>query len=235
MIKSIKTYQAVLFDLDHTLWDYETNSRQTIHEMYSDFDLSTQLNTPFEPFHDTFQEINMDLWSRYDKGLIPREVIRKDRFATILSRFGNSNRSLSEALSDAYVERSPKKGNLIRDAIMILDYLKPKYPLFVVTNGFEEVQFTKVKSAGIESYFREIVISDRVGHKKPSREIFDYVALQHSLQHESLLMIGDNLLTDIAGARNAGIDCVFFNPYKNPHSDQVTYEIQALKELKQIL
>lgn len=231
----MKSYSAILFDLDHTLWDYETNSKQTIYEIYSDFDLSTRLNAPFDPFHDTFQEINMDLWSRYDKGLIPREVIRKDRFATILARFGKEDKLLSEQLSDAYVERSPKKGNLITDAIMILDYLHPKYPLFVVTNGFEEVQYTKVKSAGIEHYFREIVISDRVGHKKPSREIFDYVANQHNLQHHSLLMIGDNLLTDIAGARNAGIDSVLFNPHKNPHNDQVTYEIGTLKELKEII
>ena len=231
----MKSYTAVLFDLDHTLWDYETNSRQTIHEIYLDFNLSTRLNTPFDPFHDTFQEINMDLWSRYDKGLIPREVIRKDRFATILARFGTEDRQLSEKLSDAYVERSPQKGNLITDAIMILDYLKPKYPLFIVTNGFEEVQYTKVKSSGIEPYFKEIVISDRVGHKKPSREIFDYVANEHGLQHQSLLMIGDNLLTDIAGARNAGIDSVFFNPYKNPHQEQVTYEIRELKELRNIL
>lgn len=231
----MKGYTAILFDLDHTLWDYEKNSRETIGEIFSQFSLDRELGASFEDFHDTFQEINMDLWSRYDKGLIPREVIRKDRFATIISRFGKESKTLSEKLSDAYVEQSPKKGNLIQDALMILDYLHPKYPLFVVTNGFEEVQFTKVKSSGIEHYFREIVISDRVGHKKPSREIFDYVAGRYNIPHQSMLMIGDNLLTDIAGAKNAGIDAVFFNPYGNPHDAEITYEIKALQELKGII
>lgn len=229
------TYTAVLFDLDHTLWDYETNSRETIGEIFADYKLNQRLGASFDDFHDTFQEINIGLWTQYDKGLIAREVIRKDRFATILAHFGTTDQRLSEELSDAYVERSPKKGNLIKDASMILDYLKPKYPLFVVTNGFEEVQFTKVKSAGIEHYFKEIVISDRVGHKKPSREIFDYVSGKHGIPHRSLLMIGDNLLTDIAGARNAGIDSVFFNPYGNAHQDEVTYEIRELQQLKSIL
>ncbi|MFZ9980941.1 MAG: YjjG family noncanonical pyrimidine nucleotidase [Cyclobacteriaceae bacterium] len=231
----MKGYTAILFDLDHTLWDYEKNSRETIGEIFSQFRLDDRLGASFDDFHDTFQEINMDLWSRYDKGLIPREVIRKDRFATILSRFGKESKALSEELSDAYVEQSPKKGNLIKDALVILDYLHPKYPLFVVTNGFEEVQFTKVKSAGIEHYFKEIVISDRVGHKKPSREIFDYVSVQHNIPHQSMLMIGDNLLTDIAGAKNAGIDAVFFNPYGNPHREKISYEIKALQELKGII
>ena len=228
-------YRTVLFDLDHTLWDYDTNSRDTLQELFGDFGLPEKLGTGFDPFHATFEEINTDLWARYDQGLIPRETIRKDRFRNIIGRFGVEDPLLSEQLSDAYVERSPKRSNLIDGAMEVLHYLRPRYDLFIVTNGFEEVQLTKVRSAGIGDFFREIVISDRVGHKKPSPLIFDYVLNRYGYDRNQTIMIGDNLLTDIAGARNAGIDTVFFNPKVAEHEAEVTHEIRHLRELQGIL
>ena len=228
-------YRTVLFDLDHTLWDYDTNSRETLQEMFGDFGLTQTLKTGFESFHLTFEEINTDLWTRYDQGLIPREIIRKDRFRNIIGRFGVDDPELSEKLSDAYVERSPKRSGLIDGAMDILHYLQPRYDLFIVTNGFEEVQLTKVHSSGIGGFFREIIISDRVGHKKPSPLIFDHVLAKYGYDRGDAVMIGDNLLTDIAGARNAGIDTVFFNPKEAPHGSAVTHEIRHLRQLQGIL
>lgn len=228
-------YRTVLFDLDHTLWDYDTNSRETLQDMFGDFGLSQRLGTVFGPFHDTFEEINTDLWTRYDQGLIPRETIRKDRFRNIIGRFGVDDPKLSEKLSDAYVERSPKRSVLIDGAMDILQYLQPRYELFIVTNGFEEVQLTKVRSSGIGEFFREIIISDRVGHKKPSPLIFDHVLDKYGYERGHAVMIGDNLLTDIAGARNAGIDTVFYNPKETPHGTEVTHEIRHLRQLQGIL
>ena len=228
-------YRSVLFDLDHTLWDYDTNSRETLQEMFTDFSLPEKLKTGFGPFHETFEEINTDLWARYDKGLIPRETIRKDRFRKIIGRYGVDDQSLSEQLSDAYVERSPKRSGLVDGAMEVLEYLRPRYDLFIVTNGFEEVQLTKVRSSGLEGYFRELVISDRVGHKKPSPLIFDYVLDRYGYDRSQTIMIGDNLLTDIAGATSAGIDSVFYNPKAGPCTTPVTHEIRHLRELKDIL
>jgi len=228
-------YRSILFDLDHTLWDYDTNSRETLEEMFRDFGLPQKLKTGFHSFHETFEEINTDLWSRYDKGLIPRETIRKDRFRTIIGRFGVEDQFLSEQLSDAYVDRSPKRSALVEGAKEVLDYLRPKYELFIITNGFEEVQLTKVRSSGIDDYFREVVISDRVGHKKPSPLIFDYVLNRYGYDRGQTIMIGDNLLTDIAGATNAGIASVFYNPKESPLSGPVTHEIRHLRQLKDIL
>lgn len=242
-------YKGILFDLDHTLWDYHRNSRETLHDMYTGHGLQEKLNAPFDDFHDVFQDINATLWNQYDRGLIPRDRIRKERFNTILGHFGVTDGELSLKLSDAYVNEGPKKGNLIDGATEILDYLHPKYPMYIVTNGFEEVQFTKVKSAGLEKYFREIVISDRVGHKKPAREIFDYVSATHGIAIRDLIMIGDNMLTDIAGAANAGMDSVLFNPAPVLKLDHLrstsvppgtegvtsTHEIAHLSELRQIL
>jgi len=242
-------YNGILFDLDHTLWDYHTNSRETLHDMYVDFGLANRLQADFDAFHDVFQDINATLWNQYDRGLIQRDAIRRDRFNTILGHFSVTDTALSRDLSEAYVREGPKKGNLIKGALDILEYLHPRYPMFIVTNGFEEVQFTKVKSAGLEKYFREIVISDRVGHKKPSPEIFHYVVDTHGIPHRNLIMIGDNMLTDIAGAVRAGIDSVLFNPPAVLELDhlrstsvppgtegvQPTHTIAHLQELKGIL
>lgn len=242
-------YNGVLFDLDHTLWDYHKNSRETLNDMYVGFGLETRLQAGFDDFHDVFQDINATLWNQYDRGLIPRDAIRRDRFNTILGHFSVTDPALSLDLSNAYVNEGPKKGNLIEGALEVLEYLHPRYPMFIVTNGFEEVQFTKVKSAGLEKYFREIVISDRVGHKKPSPEIFHYVVDTHGIPHRNLIMIGDNMLTDIAGAVRAGIDSVLFNPPAvldldhlrstsvPPGADgvQPTHTISRLHELKGIL
>lgn len=242
-------YKGVLFDLDHTLWDYHSNSKETLHDMYHEFGLDQKLRAPFDPFHDVFQDINANLWSQYDRGIIPRDAIRRDRFNTILAHFGVTDLELSRQLSDAYIRQGPLKGNLVAGAREILDYLHPRYPLFVVTNGFEEVQFQKVKSAGLEHYFREIVISDRVGHKKPSPEIFHYVVNTHGIAHRELIMIGDNMLTDIAGAANAGVDSVLFDPEPILATDHLrsaalppgaedvtsTYRISRLEDLRSIL
>lgn len=203
--------------------------------MYSDFLLREKTGADFESFHATFQRINTELWSLYDKGLIDRSVIRKNRFLSILESFGAGDQKLSEHLSDAYVSRSPQKGHLIEGAKELLLALNEKLPLFIVTNGFEEVQYQKVRCSGLEGFFREVVISEKIGHKKPSREIFDHIMGKHSLSHHESIMIGDNLLTDIAGAKNAGIDSVFFNPEKNPHDSSMTYEIGHLLELRSIL
>lgn len=203
--------------------------------MFTDFLLKEKTGTDFESFHSTFQRINTELWNQYDKGLIDRDVIRKNRFQSILENFDAGDPRLSELLSDAYVSRSPLKGHLIEGAKELLQELSEKFPIFIVTNGFEEVQYQKVRSSGLEGFFREVVISEKVGHKKPSREIFDHIMGKHGLMHQESIMIGDNLLTDIAGATNAGIDSVFFNPEKNSHDSTMTYEIGHLLELRNIL
>lgn len=121
------------------------------------------------------------------------------------------------------------------NAIEILDYLHPRYPMTIVTNGFDEIQSTKLASSGITSYFKSVVTSARAGHKKPAKEIFEFALTESGYKSHETLMIGDNLLTDIGGARNASLDTVFYNPYKVSHQEQTHYEIHDLKELKDIL
>jgi YjjG family noncanonical pyrimidine nucleotidase len=227
-------YRCLLFDLDHTLWDYETNSRESLSELYVEFELN-QRGVDEKKFLDTFYVVNNELWNLYDRGLLHRDVIRNERFHKILMALGVDDYNMSLDLSHEYVTQSPKKKNLIEGCKETLAYLQPKYPMVIVTNGFDEIQSTKLSSGGIEHYFKSIVTSARSGHKKPAKEIFEFALRENNASPHEAIMIGDNLMTDIAGATNAKIDTVFFNPNKVKHDTKVNYEIESLRELMNFL
>ena len=229
------SYKCILFDLDHTLWDYETNCTEALNELFHRYELKQKGVPSPAHFVETFVTINTPLWDQYDKGEIPREVIRFERFHRILQAMGVDDYSMSLEMSKDYVAESPKKKNLMPFAIETLDYLHERYPLFIITNGFEEIQGTKLISSGIAKYFKDVITSEKAGHKKPAKEIFHFTLEQHGFLPKDAVMIGDNLLTDMAGARNASIDAVFFNPAKVKHNELVHHEITSLKELKSIL
>jgi YjjG family noncanonical pyrimidine nucleotidase len=230
----MKNYKIILFDLDHTLWDYETNSREALSELYLDFELASK-GIEEEKFLQTFYVINNELWDLYDRGQLHRDVIRNERFHKILLALGVDDYTMSLALSNEYINESPKKKNLIDGCKDVLDYLHPKYHLVIITNGFDEIQSTKLSSSGILPYFKSIVTSARAGHKKPAKEIFEFALQENKIFPEEAIMVGDNLLTDIAGATNAQIDTVFFNPNQMKHEVNVNYEIKTLHELKNFL
>ena len=228
-------YQSVFFDLDHTLWDYERNAFEALSDLFIELNIKEKINASVDEFYNSFSEVNHSLWDQYDSGKINRQVIRDERFQRVLGTFGVTDPILAESLSESYLDTAPKKSNLIAGATEVLDYLSVKYKLYIITNGFQEIQYTKLQSGKINHYFEEVFISDVVGHKKPSKEIFEHVIKKHQLAKATSIMIGDNLLTDIAGANNAGIDSVFFNPGQIIHSTSVTYEISHLTALKNIL
>lgn len=228
-------YKCILFDLDHTLWDFETNSSTTLAELYTTHNLQTRGVAPFPEFKKVFSRINTDLWTRYDAGLINRDEIRFHRFRSILAHFGIHDEALSMTLSDEYVMQSPKKSALMPNAIESLEYLAGRYPMTIITNGFDEIQGTKLASSGITHYFKSVVTSARAGHKKPAREIFDFALAENGFAHYEAIMIGDNLLTDIGGARNALVDTIYYNPDRVNHQESVNYEIHDLKQLIDIL
>lgn len=231
----MKSYRSILFDLDHTLWDYETNSSETLLELFHEHKLADFGIPTTVVFLKTFISVNTQLWELYDLGKINRDVIRFERFHKIMLQLGINNYELSLKLSNDYVEKSPKKGRLMPHAIEVLEYLHPRYPMTIVTNGFDEIQSTKLASSGITSYFKSVVTSARAGHKKPAKEIFEFALSESGFHPHNTVMIGDNLLTDIGGARNASLDTVFYNPNKVSHQEQTHYEIHDLKELKDIL
>jgi YjjG family noncanonical pyrimidine nucleotidase len=224
-------YKCIFFDLDHTLWDYETNSRETLQELYEKHTLHEKGVTDFKSFHSEFSRVNVALWELYDHGKIGSEVIRKERFKQILATFQLHDETLNRELSDEYLHVCPKKGNLMPNAIETLQYLEGKYKLSIITNGFEEIQNIKLSAANLHTYFDHIVTSQKAGHKKPALEIFDYTLKLNSVSSHEAIMVGDNLITDIGGARTASIATVFFNPDKIKHEEKVSIEINNLGEL----
>jgi putative hydrolase of the HAD superfamily len=229
-----RPYRCIFFDLDHTLWDYECNARETLLELHAAFNL-IEKGIVFEDFHRHFKTVNFQLWELYDRGLIDNEVIRSERFKQILEPFKAYEEKLCADLSHEYLYGCPKKANLIPYAKEVLDYLSAHYSLTIVTNGFEEIQSVKLLSGNITHYFNHVITSQKAGFKKPSREIFDYALTVNSLSSHEVIMIGDNLITDIGGAKNASIDTIFYNPAGVTHSSEVDHEIRCLSELQNIL
>lgn len=232
----MKKYTHLFFDLDHTLWDMDTNSRETIREIYEHHQLN-QLGVPaFERFMEHYTEVNEFMWEQFRLGKIDKETLRFGRFEHTLQRFGiHDQQALSRKLGDAYVEKAPEKTNLMPHTREVLDYLSEKYTLHIITNGFAEVQGRKMKGSGIDHYFDRLVISEEVGFKKPDPRIFEHaVQVAGALKQESI-MIGDNLEVDVKGAKHFGMDQVWYNTKGEELTDEITHHIDSLLHLKNIL
>lgn len=231
---SIK-YKHIFFDLDRTLWDFETSALQAfniIHEKYNLADLGVESGSAF---HDKYTVHNDYLWDLYRKGQISKTLLKGKRFYLSLLDFGIDDKKLAEQIGEDYTIISPKLVNLFPNAIEILEYLFPKYNLHIITNGFKEVQAVKLKSSGMDKYFDKIITSEEAGVKKPDIKIFKYALEKASALSGESLMIGDDYETDIIGAQNTGMNQVYFNPEKKSFEYGCTHEIVDLKELSNFL
>jgi len=228
-------YRHVFFDLDHTLWDFEKNSAETLLDLYHLFHLKQQgMDNPHD-FISRYHHHNAIFWSLFHRNLISRETLRLVRFEKTLEEFNIRDPDLPAKLSEKYIELLPYKTNLFDDTLEILDYLFPQYTLHLITNGFHEVQQKKLDHSGLRKYFREIITSEVAGAQKPAREIFRFALSRSGATLRNSIFIGDSLEADVEGARNAGMDYVFYNPAGTPHGQQMMHEIRALRELRNIL
>jgi putative hydrolase of the HAD superfamily len=228
-------YEHIFFDLDHTLWDFETNSKEALLELFNKYKMLEKGVDSLDKFLVEYFIINEKLWDDYRKGIIGKEALRYDRFHQALQKFGIDDRDLTTNFADDYVNSAPYKTNLFPHAIETLEYLKEKYILHIVTNGFEEVQYLKMKNTNLDKYFTQVITSERSGFKKPDIRMFEFSLNEAKANKLTSIMIGDSLEADIVGARNAGLNQVYFNPHENPHEEAVTHEIKSLKELMEIL
>jgi len=235
LVRNRKKYCTVFFDLDHTLWDYETNSCATLSDLHGVYGLDAKGITDVQLFLNQFRTVNNELWDLFDTGRITGDVIRKERFRRILGHFGIEDEKLDRGLSDDYLDQCPRKAQLMPYATEILDYLAGRYRLAVITNGFDEIQQLKLAAGDLHKYFDHIITSQKAGHRKPAREIFEFALRHNETQCHEAIMIGDNLITDIGGARSANIDTVFLNSEQRNHNGMPDFEITSLLELKNIL
>lgn len=229
-------YQHLFFDLDHTLWDFEANSHDTLHEVYHHNRLHETLTPDFNAFFERYSYHNKRLWDRYHHGFIKQEELRWKRMWHALLEFKLGDEKLSKLMSQQYLEILPTKTKLFPYTIEIIEYLRCKgYQLHLITNGFEEVQLGKLRNSQIEHFFGEVITSERAMSLKPHKEIFDYAMQQTGAATHNSIMIGDNLDADIKGAMDAGLDTIFVNHIHEKTDLQPTYIIHHLKELEDIL
>lgn len=229
-------YKDLFFDLDHTLWDFETNSKETIQELYTTHRLADLGIVDFDRFYSTYSAHNHRLWDRYTKGYIKQEELRWKRVYLSLLDFKVANEPLAKEMSQAYLEILPNKKHLFPYTIEILEYLKQKdYKMHLITNGFESVQFKKIKNSGLQDYFIEVITSEASNSLKPQKEIFEYALKNTNASIDESIMIGDNESADIQGGINIGMDTIFVNHIQVVPTVPATYTITHLKELENIL
>ena len=228
-------YKHIFFDLDHTLWDFATNSKLALGQIFEENQLAEKGIPSFEKFYDKYVPINDRYWARYHNGIVTKEQLRHARFYDALKEFGVKDAALAEKMAESYLAISPLMTALFPDAMEVLAYLQGKYKLHLITNGFAEVQWIKIERSGLKPFFEHIIISEEVGTQKPDKAIFELAMNRAATHADECIMIGDNYNTDIVGAQNAGMDQVFFNPLKNRKRQPVTYEVKTLIELKGIL
>jgi putative hydrolase of the HAD superfamily len=232
----MKTYKHLFFDLDHTLWDFETNSGITLQKLYSDFGLKDRGIPDFEPFRVTYEMHNDKFWERYRKGFVRREELRWKRMWHTLLDFRVADNKLAHDMANNYLEMLPQQGLLMPHALELLDYCLAKdYQLHLITNGFETTQWQKMRNSKIDHYFKEVITSESSNSMKPLKGIFEFAITASGATIEESIMIGDALEADILGAQKFGMDQVYFNPNKKAHTEKPTYEISCLSELKALL
>ncbi len=228
-------YKHLFFDLDHTLWDFEANSRQTLEELYHSLHLGARGVDDFEMFHKNYLAHNDRLWDNYRNGIIKVEELRWKRMWLTLLDFKIADETLAKEMGVLFLELLPTRKILFPYTVEILDYLAEKgYKLHLITNGFEKTQHSKLKSSGLDKYFAEVITSEASNSLKPHKEIFEYAFQKTGSLPVECIMIGDSIEVDIQGAINAGIDQVFVNHLNIIPEIKPTYTVTALKELEEI-
>ena len=229
-------YKDLFFDLDHTLWDFELNSKETMQELYSTHHIAALGITDFDAFFNIYTAHNHRLWDRYSKGYIKQEELRWKRIYLSLLDFKIANEQLSKEMSLEFLQILPTKKKLFPHTIEILNYLKEKdYKMHLITNGFESVQMQKIKNANIAHYFTEVITSETSNSLKPNKEIFEFALKTTNATLSESVMIGDNETADIQGGINIGMDTVFVNHLNVAPTIPATYTITHLKELEALL
>ena len=229
-------YKHIFFDLDHTLWDFERNSSESLDEIFRNWSLQEQGITSAEHFIHCFLKINTSLWDAFDQGNLHHSYIRENRFRLVFEELGVACPDDHLAIGEFYLESLPTKKYLLDGALELLEYVKSLgYELHIITNGFDEIQARKIASSGISHFFRNVITFETANAKKPDSRIFQYALDITQASVTECIMVGDNWVADIMGAKKVGMDTVYYNPAGLKFDDIPTFDIRHLDELREIL
>ena len=228
----MEAIKHIFFDLDHTLWDFEKNSALAFEKIFQElnFDINSQ------QFMDIYNPINVAYWKLYEKNEIDQETLRVSRVKDAFEAL-NYSITLDEIniISNLFIEYLTSNNHLIEGTIETLEYLKDKYVLHIITNGFSIVQDVKLQKSNLDKYFVTITNSEAAGHKKPHENIFKHALTIANASKTESIMIGDSFEADVLGAQNFGIKAVYFNPKAEMISQNQIIQIQSLTQLKNLL
>lgn len=223
--------KIVLLDLDNTLIDFNECARHSIMNIFEELGFSYT-----EKVFETFLCENVKIWKRLEKGEITKAELRANRWNIILGKLGIE---YDGTIIEEKFENGVAQGAFaVEGAYELLDYLYPKYELYIVSNGFRFVQESRLKIGDFRKYFKDIFLSEDIGVQKPAKEFFDYCFEKlKQPKKENVILIGDSLSADIIGGLNYNIDCIWFNKNgdKLPESIEPTYIVDRLKEIEDIL
>jgi putative hydrolase of the HAD superfamily len=228
-------YEHLFFDLDHTLWDFETNSRLTLFQLYDDFNLAGLQLFTAEELYRKYRWVNRRLWTLFNTGKLTMNELRTLRFEQTFIKLGLKRTAHPDGFSEAFTEQAPKRTAVLPYTHQLLAHIHNRYKLHILTNGHPDSQHIKLQSAGIGHYFTEVVTSSCSGFAKPDKRIFSFALSKANAQAKESLMVGDNLQADVLGAKLAGLDQAYYNPAGYAHREKITYEIKCLSELISIL
>jgi len=224
----IKHIKDIFFDLDHTLWDFDKNSELTFDKIFK----INAIDLHLEDFLEIYVPKNLAYWKLYRENKIDKESLRFARLNDVFVELGMAVKpDMIHKLSEDYITYLSSFDHLLEGTIALLDYFKPNYRLHIITNGFQEVQTRKMKSANILHYFDTVTDSEMAGVKKPNPKIFSYAFNQSKANPEFSIMIGDNYEADILGALDYGFDAICYN-YHNETLDANIKQVSDLLSLK---
>lgn len=227
----MKKYEVLLFDVDGTLLDFDKAEEEGIEGLLNYFGVPVTAENKHK-YHIT----NKRYWEMLERGEITRERLLGQRFEEYFGEFGvRVNGEEADALYRQYLNASAV---LIDGAIDLLESLKGKYPLYLVTNGVAATQYNRLAKSGLDKYFDGIFISEEAGAQKPQPAFFEYCFEKMGRRDvENMLIIGDSLTSDMRGGNNVGIDTMWFNPNNDENHTEVRldYIVTTLGEMKDML
>ena len=221
----------VFFDLDHTLWDFEKNSALTFEKILSENDIPVDL----PDFLEVYVPANLAFWKLYREEKITKEDLRYQRLKSVFDKLEMSvEDEMVHRLSEEYIRYLSTYNHLFPNTLDVLEYLKPKYKLHIITNGFQEIQGKKLRNSNIEGYFEHVIDSEMAGVKKPNPIIFELALNKANVASRNAMMIGDSLEADILGAKASGLHTLHFNAHNEP-AHEFCPMIHNLGEIKTFL
>ncbi len=227
----MKKYKYILLDADDTLFDFKRSEKAAFLETCGEVGLD-----PDDAVYERYHEINDMLWKRLERGEVTRDKLKELRYAMLLDEIGETNNGRSAQMAAHYVVNLGKQHYLLDDSLEVCERLSRTYPLYVITNGITTVQLSRMSLSEIKKYITRMYISEEIGYAKPSADYFRYVLSDIGTDGADCLVVGDSLTSDIDGAINSGLDCVWVNADGSDNNGRKpTYTVKRLIELYGIL